>query len=180
MPSISNQALQKHVRYFDENGDGKIYPGEMYRKARELGMSSGRAALFTALTEVTRGTPTSGKPWVVDLNNIEKSRFDGSSGVVDAQGDITGARVNEFFSTTDTNHDGKLQESELMARVDKDNPSSWWAQTKNKAGWSAVVRMAGKVDASGERSVTKSQVDDLYSGDLFFKLAAENKANGQK
>ena len=55
-------ALQKHVMFFDQDGDGKITVGETFDGLRELGFGYTRSSAFAFAINAGLGVAT-GAPW---------------------------------------------------------------------------------------------------------------------
>ena len=102
-PKLS--ALQKHVMFFDQDGDGKITVGETFDGLRELGFGYTRSSAFAFAINAGLGVAT-GAPWysplTVDIENIAKGKHDSDTDIYDVDGRFNPVKFEQLFALYDT------------------------------------------------------------------------------
>jgi hypothetical protein len=79
--------------------------------------------------------------------------------------------------TFDGNRDGYLTESEVKRMVKANSPGLFgflsYGRLASSLEFGLLMRLAGTVNAQGERELSREQMKSFYDGTLFAKLAAE-------
>ena len=92
--------LQRHVSFFDPDGDGEIRLGQTYSGLRSLGIGAPLSALLSVVINGMLGMLTHGKPSMsVSVKNIVKGKHAFDTGVFDEQGGFDRATLDELFTT---------------------------------------------------------------------------------
>lgn len=172
-PKKPRTALQKHIDYFDRNGDGEIKPSETYRSCRKLGMgvllSAGAAVAINAALGVK-----SGSPWyrflTIRTDGIHHGKHEGDTGVYDKDGNFVQQKFDEMWTRHDKDGDDALnkQEIEDMMVVNGNGRAS----TGSKLEFRLLLKLAGE-DTPDGRVLTRSRMESFYDGSLFYALAGE-------
>jgi hypothetical protein len=95
-------ALQRHCDFWDSDGDGLIYPWDIYRGFRKLGFHFS-LCLWAAVTMAicaSYNTHTSYIPhplFAINLNNINSNRHGSSTGTYDMDGELDERRFEAIF-----------------------------------------------------------------------------------
>ena len=95
-------ALQRHCDFWDHDGDGLIYPWDIYRGFRRLGFHFS-LCLWAAVTMAicaSYNTHTSYIPhplFAINLNNINSNRHGSSTGTYDMDGELDERRFEAIF-----------------------------------------------------------------------------------
>lgn len=95
-------ALQRHCDFWDTDGDGLIYPWDIYRGFRRLGFHF-TLCLWAAVTMAicaSYNTHTSYIPhplFAINLNNINSNRHGSSTGTYDMDGELDERRFEAIF-----------------------------------------------------------------------------------
>jgi hypothetical protein len=95
-------ALQRHCDFWDTDGDGLIYPWDIYRGFSRLGFHS-ILCLWAAITMAicaSYNTHTSYIPhplFAINLNNINSNRHGSSTGTYDMDGELDERRFEAIF-----------------------------------------------------------------------------------
>lgn len=162
-------ALQKHVDFFDRNGDRVTTVPETYSGLRALGM--GRVASGLAAVVINTGLGVStGAPWyfpfTVHNDNIHQAKHDSDSDVYDDQGEFSAAKFEEMFARFDTDGNDALDGEEIDAMI-AERRESWLGSVASKAEFGLLLRVSGESELSRER------MQAFYDGNLFYDLAGE-------
>lgn len=100
--SNTRTALQRHCDFWDTDGDGLIYPWDIYRGFRRLGFHF-TLCLWAAVTMAicaSYNTQTSYIPhplFAINLNNINSNRHGSSTGTYDMDGELDERRFESIF-----------------------------------------------------------------------------------
>lgn len=100
--SSNRTALQRHCDFWDTDGDGLIYPWDIYRGFRRLGFHFA-LCLWAAVTMAicaSYNTHTSYVPhplFAINLNNINSNRHGSSTGTYDMDGELDERRFEAIF-----------------------------------------------------------------------------------
>ena len=168
-------ALQKHVMFFDQDGDGKITVGETFDGLRELGFGYTRSSAFAFAINAGLGVAT-GAPWysplTVDVANIAKGKHDSDTDIYDDNGRFDPAKFKELFALYDTDNDDALsaEEFEVFYARNKESEASSLVSTFE---FGLLIELAGEprvVDGRDTQVVTRQTMERFYDGSLFFDL----------
>ena len=167
--------LQKHLQFFDLDGDGSISVSENIDSLRQLvGYSSLKHYILAPIINLIFGTLTRGYPsFSIDISNIEAGKHEGSSDIFDAEGNIDNSNFDALFSQYDANNDGALDKSEIEAFVSR-NAKTTLGKIAVKAEFPLLLRIAGEdqeVNGITEKVLTKARLRKFYNGDLFYEIA---------
>lgn len=166
-------ALQKHVDFFDRNGDGQIRVWETYQGCRALGMgrllSTGAAVAINLALGIKSGSPWY-KLLTIQTDGIHQGKHGGDTGIYDADGNFVQARFDAMFAQHDSNSDGALSEAEVeqMLVVNGGGQPS----LGSKAEFGLLMKLAGE-DTPDGRVLTRQRLEAFYDGSLFYQLAGE-------
>ena len=177
----ADTTLQRHVSFFDDNGDRGVDVAECARGLRALGLPIGVAeaaalAIVVPLSLQTRGSLLAMN---VDIDKIQKSMHDGDTGILDKQGRFNARRFDKVFgahSTVDCNGDKAFTATELtkMIRANRETLAGYVAAI---AEWQLLLMIAADTHAvEGDHSVpalSVTRIKSFYDGTLFYKLARE-------
>ncbi len=163
-------ALQRHVSFFDFDGDGYITVGEDYRGLRALAIDPVSSAAFAVAINGGLGTSTMGYPSLtISLWNIDGGIHGSDSGIYDADGNFVPAAFERLFDEWDRNGSGGLDPVELAARA-VDDADLWdlFGVTASAAEFGLLFAVAAE---DGE--LTRERMRGFYDGTLFYDLAEE-------
>lgn len=166
--------LQKHVDFFDRDGDHFTTVGETYEGLRALGLgriASGAAALVIngALSRQT------GAPWyslTLHNDNIAGAKHDSNSKIYGPNGEFVPAKFEEMWAKNDTNGDKALDSAEIDAMIDR-NKESTAGRLASKAEFGLLNFLAGQPGPDGGKVLTKERMQSFYDGNLFYQVAEE-------
>lgn len=171
--SGTRTALQRHVDFFDSNGDGRITLADTYSGFRRLGIGVTRSAVFGLLINAVLGPMTSKRPtFTVNTSRIHASIHRSDTGVYDAAGRFSKTRFEELFTRHDVDGDGALDEAELAGMFAR-NRTDLAGHLVSRTEFGLLLELAGEV-RDGRRLLTRERLHDFYDGSLFYKLSRES------
>ena len=171
-------ALQKHVMFFDRDGDGSIGVSETYAGLRALGFDAVRSGAFSLAINAGLGAVT-GAPWYAPLTvgvaNIAKAKHGSDTDIYDDNGEFNPAKFEQLFATYDTNGDNALsaEEFEVFYARNREDSASSIASTFE---FGLLLEIAGEerfIDGEFTNVVTRDTMARFYDGSLFFDIAGE-------
>ncbi len=162
--------LQRHLTALDENGDGKVSPGESYRTLRALGFGRVKAFIIASGAQAallaTTGRVT-GLSIAVDGGSKGLHRAV-DTGAMDPAQDLE-KKLDEFMAE-DLDHDGWIGMSDVGRLIDKraglskaNRFAKMIIKAANKAEFAALFDRLG-------RKMNREDVRDFYTSSLFFSL----------
>lgn len=162
--------LQKHVSFFDYNGDGYVTVLEDYRGLRALGIDPFSAAAFASAINTALGTSTSGYPTLtISIYGIANGVHGSDTGIYDSEGRFVPEAFEHLFDDWDRNDSGGLDPLELAARtVDDADLGDLFGVTASTAELGLLYAVAAE---NGE--LTRDRMRAFYDGTLFYNLAEE-------
>lgn len=174
------RAIERHLdKFFDRNGDRQITLGETYTGLHDLGIGRAAAAATALAINVGLGLPTGGGLTTVNLDNIQRGKHPGDSGVLDANGEFVPEKFDAIFDKHAKTY-GDALTSDEVAQFRKANyfadPNANPVNFVAGLGEFQLLFHLGAEDRGGTSVLTKARLNDFYNGDLFEKIAAENKA----
>lgn len=181
----SDTTLQRHVSFFDDNGDRGVDVAECARGLRALGVPVGvaGAAAFAIVLPLSLQTRGSLLAMNVDIDEIQKGKHDGDTGILDQRGRFVARRFETVFgarSTVDRNGDRAFTATELnrMINANRETLAGYVAAT---AEWQLLLSLgADTVAVEGGKSVpalSVGRMKSFYDGTLFYKLAKERASS---
>jgi peroxygenase len=170
-------ALQRHVQYFDDNGDGLIVPAETIKGARALGVGAIQARLLAVGLHGALGPKSSGKMTTeIRIANIHRGVHPGSINF-DQNGEFKPAQFQAMFADYDTDRSGALSRGEIaeMLKRRKKTAASYYL---SKTAFSVLLAVAGDVreGQAKEPALSRSRLQAFYDGSLFPTIARERAA----
>ena len=163
-------ALQKHVSFFDFDGDGYITVTEDYRGLRALGIDPVSASFFAFAINAALGTPTMGYPSLtISLWDIDDGIHGSDTGIYDSQGRFVPQQFEALFDDWDQDGSDGLDLGELAARtIDDADLGDFFGLTGSVAEFGLLFAVAAE---DGELS--RDTMRGFYDGTLFYDLAEE-------
>ncbi|PKA61437.1 putative peroxygenase 4 [Apostasia shenzhenica] len=168
--------LQKHVAFFDRNGDGIVYPWETFKGFRAIGAGIGLSIVGAAFINGFLG-PKGKLPsplFPIYVKNIQKGKHGSDSGVYDAQGRFVPSKFEEIFQNHAHTHTDALTSIELKEmlrsnRVPKDI-SGWVAAWTE---WKVLYSLC----KDGNGLLPRETIRAVYDGSLFLKMEKERESH---
>ena len=178
----TDTTLQRHVSFFDDNGDRGVGVLECARGLRALGLPIGVAeaaavAIVAPLSLQTRGSLLAMN---VDIDRVQKGKHDGDTEILDKRGRFDARRFEKVFgarSTVDRNGDKAFTATELTGMINT-NRESFAGYVAAMAEWRLLLALAAdtSVVEGGETvpALSAARMKSFYDGTLFYRLAREN------
>ncbi|XP_010552682.1 PREDICTED: probable peroxygenase 4 [Tarenaya hassleriana] len=174
--------LQRHVAFFDLNGDGVVYPSETYKGFRSIGCGvplSAFAAVFinVGLSRKTRPGKKFSLKFPIEVKNIHLAKHGSDSGVYDKDGRFVEPKFEEIFEKHARTHPDALTSDELKQLLKANR------EPKDRAGWLAgftewkILYSLGK-DKNG--LLHKDTVRSVYDGSFFEHLKERRSSSLKK
>ncbi|KAD4983123.1 hypothetical protein R6Q59_002782 [Mikania micrantha] len=175
--------LQKHVKFFDRNNDGVIYPWETFQGLRAIGcgiLLSSIAAVFinVALSRKTRpGQKYPNLLFPIDIANIKMAKHGSDSGVYDTHGRFVSSKFEEIFHKYARTYQDALTADELNEFIKGNRePKDYKGWIGGLTEWKILYYLAK--DKNG--LLRKDTIRAVYDGSLFEKMAAEMSTKKNK
>jgi peroxygenase len=162
--------LQKHVSFFDFNGDGYVTVIEDYRGLRALGIDPVSSSAFAFAINAALGSSTSGYPSLtISIEGIADGEHGSDTGIYDADGNFVPEAFDHLFDQWDRNGSGGLDPAELAARaIDDADLFDLFGITASAGEFGLLYAVAAE---DGE--LTRDRMSAFYDGTLFYDLAEE-------
>jgi hypothetical protein len=153
-------ALDRHIRFFDIDGDGRITVAEIHEGMLEMG--------FSKLT-ATVVAPVLGAALPAKVSDIAQVRHPDSASFTSG-GRFDDAAFERWFAATDTDGSGGLTRFELLKSTLAlaDGPMTFLASTGEFQLMYTIVARDGQAP--------KEALRDFFSGAFFDKIIAKRKA----
>ena len=180
--------LQRHVSYFDTDGDGEITMAQTFRGLRGVGVGTLTSVGLTLLINLFLGYLTHGKPsLVVSVRDIARGKHPFDTGSFDERGDRDSSAFEALFEAPTTRAPfDRLTRAEIraviIARGDTKKPfgeigsvlSNWFSGREIQL-LLCVASDCRKASASGafEPAISRRTLKRFYTGNLLFLLARQ-------
>ncbi|TPW18992.1 MAG: putative peroxygenase 4-like [Elusimicrobia bacterium] len=174
---VDPTALQKHVAFFDMDGNGLVTRFETTLSLRRLGMSNVKATAAALVIHVALGPATTGRWGSLDVSvaNIKLGKHGSDTGAYDAEGRFVPEAFERMFAEFDVNRSGSLSEAELLAMTAANSRLRPGGESASKVEFQLLLLLAGDAsEAAGGGTVpalSRARLQDFYDGSLFYKLA---------
>ena len=175
-------ALQRHVSFFDDNGDRAVDVAECTRGLKALGLPVGVAeaaalVIVAPLSFMTRGSML---PMSMDIENIQKGKHDSDTGILDKRGRFNARRFEKVFgghSVVDRNGDKAFTAAEITRMV-MANRETLLGALVSLVEWQLLLLLAADTEAvEGDKPVpalSVARIKSFFDGTLFYTLAREH------
>ena len=182
--------LERHVSYFDTDGDGEITMAQTFRGLRGVGVGALTSAGLTLLINLFLGYLTHGKPrLVVSVRDIARGKHPFDTGSFDERGQRDSSAFEALFEAPTTRAPvDRLTRAEIRAvivrRGDAKKPfgelgsvlSNWFSGREIQL-LLCVASDCRKASPSGafEPAISRRTLQRFYSGHLLFLLARQRR-----
>ncbi|EOA36672.1 hypothetical protein CARUB_v10012010mg, partial [Capsella rubella] len=172
-------ALEKHVAFFDRNGDGVVYPWETYQGFRALGtgrLASAFAAIFInmGLSRKTRPGKGFSPLFPIEVKNSRFGIHGSDTNVYDKDGRFVESKFEEIFKKHAHKHKDALTEKEIKQLLKTNRePRDFEGWISAFSEWKILHNLAK--DKNG--LLTKDAVRGVYDGSLFLQLEKQKSSS---
>ena len=178
----TDTTLQRHVSFFDDDGDRGVGVAECARGLRALGLAVGVAeatalAIVAPLSLQTRGSLLAMN---VDVDNVHKGKHDGDTGILDKRGRFDARRFEKVFgarSAVDRNGEKAFTAIDLTRMINA-NRETLAGYVAAMAEWQLLLVLAADTRAivAGVTvpALSVTRIKSFYDGTLFYKLARDH------
>ncbi|GES58085.1 calcium binding protein Caleosin [Aspergillus terreus] len=165
--------LQQHVLFWDRDGDGQIFPWDVYVGFRELGFNIIFSILAVLIININFSYPTRlAYSWLPDpyfrvyVPSIHKAKHGSDSGTYDPEGRFIPQAFENLFSKYDSDNDGALTLWEMFDLMHGHrcaaDPFGWGAAFFEWGTTWLLIQKDGKI--------YKEDLRGVYDGSLFWKI----------
>lgn len=177
----SPSVLQKHLMFFDQNGDGLLTLEETKAGLVRLGLNpltslGGAVFIHAGLRK------SAAQGLTLDIAKIHMSKHKGDTGAFDAEGRFVPAAFERMFSF-DKDHSGSLSWSELKAMIAANKQDVAGTIAANGEFGLLIKVAADTTVADGKEKVPAiscARMQSLYTGTLFYDIASERERGSAK
>ncbi|HWZ91418.1 MAG TPA: caleosin family protein [Polyangiaceae bacterium] len=188
--SQSLTVLERHVSYFDPDGDGEISMSQTFRGLRGVGVGSVTSGLLTLLINLFLGYLTHGKPSTsVSVRDIALGKHPYDTGTFNAKGELDEENFAALFTAATASPPfDRLTQGEIrnmiVKRGDPKKPfgelgsvlSNWFSGREIQL-LLCVASDCTKTLPSGEElpAISRRTLRRFYTGHLLFLLARHKR-----
>jgi len=182
--------LERHVSYFDTDGDGEITMAQTFRGLRGVGVGAVTSVGLTLLINLFLGYLTHGKPSLkVSVRDIARGKHPFDTGSFDERGERDDRAFERLFSapTTHAPRDRLTRDEIRAVIVKRGDPSkpfgevgsvlSNWFSGREIQLLLCVASDCSKALPNGaiEPAISRRTLQRFYSGHLLFLLARQRR-----
>lgn len=171
-------ALQRHVDFFDRDGNGVLTIREIASGLNRLQIGPFVTRLPVAiLVALLLGRKTWGVVYptlTINVDAIHRGRHKSTTGIFGPDGELDEARFVELFQRYDGDRDGFIEESELggmMRGIASPGFANALSRFLARQELPTLMREFGERRADGATVLSRETLGQFYAGDLFPKLA---------
>jgi peroxygenase len=179
--------LQRHVSFFDDDGDRVVGVTECTRGLKALGLPVGvaEAVALAIVVPLSIQTRRSVLATTIDVENIHRGKHDSDTGILDKRGRFNAKRFEKVFgahATADRNGDKAITATEISRMVIA-NHRTMFGSAVSLAEWQLLLLLASDTEAiEADKPVPAlsiRRIKAFYDGTLLYKLAKE-RARGSR
>lgn len=170
-------ALQKHVAFFDRDGDDRVTVNDVYDTLRMLGCSRIYARANALGGMLARTTEPEFASHDVVISNAHRGKYrdaahDGETRIFDDAGDFDTARFDEVLTRYGRSNVDGLTQTDIDRMIKDISQPESVARSSAELAFRLLMTIAGEETPSGELMLSRSKLRAFYEGDLFPSLLA--------
>lgn len=181
MPAAANEmtALQRHVAFFDRDGDGRVTIGEVVDTLRLLGCSNAYAYINGIGGMLARTTAPGLASHEVVVSNAHRgkyrdARLSGETRIFDEQGRFDTDRFDEVVACYGRPSVDGLSESDVAAMIEHISLPGTVGRSSAQLAFRLLMTIAGEPDPRGELVITRARLRAFYEGELLPALLTQS------
>lgn len=172
-------ALQRHVAFFDRNGDQRVTVGEVVETLKLLGCSGAYAFVNGVAGMLARTTEAEFASHEVVLANAHRGKFrapdlTGETRIFDREGNFDEARFNEVLARYGRSNVDGLTESDIAVMIGDISLPGTVGRASSLLAFRLLMTIAGEAQSNGELAVTRARLRAFYEGNLFPQLLQQS------
>ncbi|XP_044478281.1 probable peroxygenase 5 [Mangifera indica] len=170
-------ALQRHVSFFDRDHDGIIYPWETVEGMIAIGLNpllakTSAAQIHMAISPKTIESKLPDLKLPIVVKNVVNAKHGSDTGTYDAQGRFVPEKFEEIFSKHAHAHSDSLTWDELMEMLKANRqPNDFQGWVASFAEWKPFYDLCKDNDGL----LHKDKVRAIYDGSIFSQLEKGRK-----
>ncbi|HEX4884502.1 MAG TPA: caleosin family protein [Casimicrobiaceae bacterium] len=173
--------LQRHVSFFDDDGDRVVGVTECTRGLKALGLPVGvaEAVALAIVVPLSIQTRRSVLAMSIDVENIHRGKHDSDTGILDKRGRFNARRFEQVFgahATADRDGDKAITATEI-GRMVIANRRTLLGSAVSLAEWQLLLLLAADTEAleAGKAvpALSIERIKAFYDGTLLYKVARE-------
>ncbi|KAL5114809.1 hypothetical protein ACEQ8H_007302 [Pleosporales sp. CAS-2024a] len=168
-------ALQQHCAFWDTNGDGLVYPWDIFIGFRRLGFNIA-LCLWAAITMAacsSYATQTSWLPhplFAINIDNIHRSRHGSTTGTYDLEAEIDMRRFDAIFNKYADGKDYLTWKTLYGVWAGQCCANDWFGWFAGGLEWIALYILLWPQDGK----LRKEDILGVYDGTIFSKIADQH------
>ncbi|EXJ89304.1 hypothetical protein A1O3_02370 [Capronia epimyces CBS 606.96] len=176
--------LERHVMFWDGDGDGFIHASDIWRGFRDLGFSIPYCLVSLLIPLLFSYATQPGHPhhakrdprFRICVRNVDRTIHSSHTGVFDDSGRFDQGKFDAMFDRFDTARKGRLTTVELFqmwrANCNRNDPGGWLYSFMEFLTTWLLIQEHGQI--------SKADLQGCYEGSLFYTIRRGRRAERRK
>lgn len=188
--SAEPTALERHVAYFDRDGDGRIRLGETVRRIHDLGVGWELSIFLALIIHAFLGPITSRGPRLtIDVSRIARGVHAGDTGIFDAEGRFAPAVFDQMWGETlgserANDADASITKAEFLrfmkAHGEQSVVGGWFSWAEASILFCVSADAYREVDGKLVPALSRRRLRRFYAGKLLHAIARLRRLPSRK